>query len=77
MTELLPIKRIVTYCNKEGQRYCELTDEGDGSIRLTLFRVNEQTEIGFIRCPRNKLLDLFVSLWPEEIAYQFKDTQDG
>lgn len=53
------------------------TDDSDLNHTITL-QLYSNTGIpipnGWLKCNREKFLDLFVELWPDDVAYRFKST---
>ena len=78
----LQVQRSVTVNYDNGDRFCTLTDLAENNeIRLEIFdkkdKTGNQKRITSIRTKRSSILKMFVALWPEEVAYQFKESEDG
>lgn len=71
----IPIKREVKKLYDSGSSI-KLIDLGDGDkIEVEAYIKKRGTTQGF-NCKRTDLLDLFVALWPDEIAYTFKSNNE-
>lgn len=55
--------------------FIRLTDQGDGKY-IHIECQLPSGKRGF-KCGLVDLLDMFVALWPDEIAYQFKNEEDA
>lgn len=65
------IYRTAKIFGKEnGISLAQITDLQDGRIFLEIFDQGG-VRTGWIKTNRKKFLDMFISLWPEEVAYQF------
>lgn len=72
-----PVARSVSIESPESKKpLCTLLDNGDGTLKLEIFYQNTGASAGWVHLKRETLLNMFVSLFPDNVAYQF-DTEES
>lgn len=77
MTTKPLVERSITY-ESDGQPFLKVTDCGDGvHVKINCYYKGTGKDAYWFQMSLKTFLDLFVALWPDEIAYQFKSDEDG